>query len=65
MATFNEAGAPTSRKYVAQQGIGTIMSNLSKTFQTFLSHSSVFALEKEREKLNFQGVFASKKRFGG
>ena len=63
MATFNEAGAPTSRRYVAQQGIGTIMPNLSKTFQTFLPHSSVFALE--REKLNFQGVFASKKRFGG
>ena len=32
--------APTSRKYVAEQGIA--MPNGSKTFQIFRSHSSVF-----------------------
>ena len=31
MPTFNKASAPTSRKYVAEQGI--VMSNWSKTFQ--------------------------------
>ena len=31
-----------------------VMSNWSKTFQTFWSHSSVFLLEKQPEKLNFQ-----------
>ena len=52
MATFNETRALTSRKYVIEQGIA--MPNWSKTFQTFLSHSSVFALEKQPKNLNFQ-----------
>ena len=38
------------------------MPNLSKTFQTFLSHSSVFASEKQPEKLNFQSFLALRKR---
>ena len=50
MATFNEkTRAPTSRKYVAEQGI--VMPNWSKTFQTFQSHFSVFALEKQPKNL--------------
>ena len=44
VATFNETGAPTSRKYVAEQSI--VMPNWLKTFQTFWTHSSVCALEK-------------------
>ena len=44
LATFNEARAPTSRKYVAEQHI--LMPNWSKTFPTFWSDSPVFALEK-------------------
>ena len=55
VTTFNETGAPTSRKYVAEQGI--VMANSSKTFQTFWSHSSVFALEKQPKNLNFQRGF--------
>ena len=51
MATFNETRARTSRKYVAEQGI--LMQNLSETNQSIHSHSSVFALEKEPEDLNF------------
>ena len=43
MATLNEMCAPTSRKYVAEEGI--VMPNWLKTFQTFRSHSSLFALE--------------------
>ena len=50
MATFDEMREPTSRKYVAEEGI--VMSNRSKTFQTFWSHSSVFPIEKLRENLN-------------
>ena len=52
MATFSETHATTSRKDVAEQYI--VMSNWSKTFQTFWSHSSVFALEKQPKNLNFQ-----------
>ena len=60
MASFSETRAPTSRKYVVEQGLPT--PSRLKTFQTFWSISSVFALEKrpegrpERrpEKLNFQ-----------
>ena len=55
VTTFNETGAPTSRKYVAEQDI--VMANSSKTFQTFWSHSSVFALEKQPKNLNFQRGF--------
>ena len=43
VVTFNETPAPTSRKYVAEQGIG--MPNESKTFPTFRSHPAVFAFE--------------------
>ena len=52
MATFNKMRAPICRKYVAEQGI--VMSNWSKSFQTFWSHSSVLTLEKQAKKLNFQ-----------
>ena len=52
LATFNEKGALTSRKYVAQQDI--VMPNWSKIIRTFRLHSSVFAIEKLRKNLNFQ-----------
>ena len=52
MATFNETHAPTSRTFIATEGI--LMPNASKTFQSFLWGSSVFPLEKERKCLNFQ-----------
>ena len=55
MATFNETRAPTFRKYVVEQGI--VMPNWSKSFQTFWSHSSIFALEKKTKNLNFQSLF--------
>ena len=58
MATLNETRAPTSRKYVAEHDI--LMPNWSKTFQTFWSYSSVFALEKQPEKLNFQSFLPPK-----
>ena len=41
VAIFNEKLAPTSRKYVAEQGI--LMTNLLETLQFFRSQSSVFA----------------------
>ena len=63
VATLNETGAPTSRKYRVDQSI--VMPNWWKTFQTFWSHSSAFALEKEPKNLNFQSAFTSKKPFGG
>ena len=63
VATFNETCAPTSWKYVAQQGIG--MPTWSKIFQTFWLHSSVFALEKQSTSLNFPSVFTSNRPFGG
>ena len=44
VAAFNEARASNSRKNAAEQGI--VMPNWSKTFQTFWSQSSVFALAK-------------------
>ena len=56
MVTFNETRAPTSRKNLAEQGI--VMPNLSKTFQTFWLHYSVFALEKQRKNINFQSFYA-------
>ena len=49
MATFKETRAPTSREYVAEQGI--VIPNWSKIIQTFRLHSSVFAKEKLRENL--------------
>ena len=51
VATFNETRAPTSRKYVAEQGI--VMPNWSKRCQTFWLHSSVLALEKQLKNLSF------------
>ena len=42
-ATFNETRAPTSRKYLAEQGL--VMRTWSRAFQTFWLHSSVFALD--------------------
>ena len=63
VATFNETRAPTSRKYVAEQGLPSPY--LSKTFQTFWSNFSVFILEKQPEKVDFQKFFTSKKPFGG
>ena len=55
MATFNKTRAPTSRKYVSEQGI--VMLNWSKTFQTLWLHSSVFNLEKLPKNLNFHSFF--------
>ena len=63
VASFSEKHAPTSRKYVFEEGI--VIPNLSKTFQTFWSHSSVFSLEKQPKNLNFQSVFPSNRLFGG
>ena len=63
MATFNERRAPTSRNNVAEQGI--VMSNRSKTFQTYWSHSSIFALEKQPKNLSFHIFFISKRIVGG
>ena len=59
VATFSETRALTFLKYVDEQGI--VMPNSSKTFQTFWSHPSVFALEEEPTNLNFQNIFTSKK----
>ena len=59
VATFNEGRAPTSRKYVAEQGIA--MPNWSKTFQNFWSYSLIFALEKQPKNLNFYNFFISKR----
>ena len=58
VATFNETGAPTSRKYVTEQGI--VIPNWSKIFQTFWSHSSIFALQKQPKTLNFQSFLPLK-----
>ena len=63
MANFNETRAPTSKKYVAEQGM--VMPNWSKTFQTFWSHSSNFALEKQPKNITFHSVFTSKRPFNG
>ena len=63
VATLYETHAPTSRKYIAEQGIA--ISNRSKTFPTFWSHSSVFPLEKQPKNLNFQNFFTSYRPFGG
>ena len=63
VATFSETRAPTSRKYVDEQGI--VMPNWSKTSQTFWLLFTVFTLEKQPENLNFQKVFTSKRPFLG
>ena len=62
-ATFNEAGASTSKTYVAE--IGIMMPNLSKAFPIFCSHFSVFSSEKQHKYLNFQNVITSNRPFGG
>ena len=55
--TFNETRAPTSRKYVAEQGL--MMSYLFLAIQSFWWYSSVFALGKYLKNLNFHGFFTS------
>ena len=42
-----------------------VMPNWSILFQCVSSHSSIFVLEKQPEKLNFQSFFTSKKHIGG
>ena len=63
LATFNERRAPTSRKYVTEQGI--VMPNWWKITETFRSHSSVFALEKQLKNLTFESFFISNTPFCG
>ena len=65
MATFNKRRAPTSRIYICEQGI--VMPNLSKMFQTFWLHSSIFNLEKPPKNLNFYSFFLPliNRAFGG
>ena len=55
--------SPTSRKYVAEQGI--MMPSLWQILHSFWSHSSVFFSEKYPENLNFQGFFTTKTSFDG
>ena len=55
VATFNVTRAPTSRKYVAEQGM--VMPIWSKRFPAFRSDSSVFASEKRPKNLNFESFF--------
>ena len=50
-ATFNERGAPTSKKYLAE--LGLMMRNSSKAFQSFWLHFSFLALEKQPKNLRF------------
>ena len=63
MATFNERRAPASRKHVAQQGI--VIPILSKIIETFRSHSSAFAVEKQPKNPFFKGLFISNRNFAG
>ena len=63
VATFNEPRAVTSRKHVAENGI--VMPNWSKTFDTFWSKSSNFALENQPTNLDFHSVFTSNRPFCG
>ena len=62
MGFFNEMRAPTSRRYVAEEGI--VLSNWLKLFQIFWLHSSVFLWEKQPKNLNFHSFFMSKKIVG-
>ena len=51
-ASLNGTCAATSRKYAVEQSLPKPI--WSKISQTFMSHSSVFALEKQPEKLILQ-----------
>ena len=51
MATFSETRAPSSRKYIAEQGV--LIPNLSETLQSSWLYSSTSALEKFSKTLNF------------
>ena len=57
MATFSETCAPTSRKYIAEQG--TMARSMAGTL-TFLSHFSVFAFEKYPKSIKYQKFFTFK-----
>ena len=61
VAIFNVTRAPTSRKYVVQQGLPTPI--WLKIFQNFWSHSLVFALEATLN-LNYHSLFISKRIVG-
>ena len=63
VANVNERHTTTSRKYVAEQVI--VVLKWSNTFQTFWTHSSVFALEKQPKNLNFSSVFTYNRIIGG
>ena len=52
LPSFNETRAPTSRRYVAEQG--TVIANWLKIYQIFRLDSSVCPLEKEAKNLNFE-----------
>ena len=58
MATFSEMCALTSKQNVSETGM--IILNLSEKLQFFWSHFSVFALEKQPEKLNIQSFLPLK-----
>ena len=55
LGTFNERRTSTSRKHASEQGI--VMSNCSKTFQNFRSHSFVFLFRKTTYKSKFSKTF--------
>ena len=57
MATSNERRAPTSGKYVPEQGI--VITNGSKIIQIFRPHTSVFALQKRPKNPILQSFFLS------
>ena len=61
VATFNETGARTSKKYVAEQDIS--MTNWSKPLQSFCEDSPVFAFKKNVNNVKFWGFFTSKRTF--
>ena len=63
VATFNETRAPAYTKYIAEQSI--VMPNWSKIIQTYRSHSSVFALEKQPKNVNFQSFLPLIDLLGG
>ena len=54
VSTSKEKRAATPKKYLAEQ---RTVPNWPKTFQTFRSHSSVFAIERLPKNLNFQSFF--------
>ena len=60
VAIFSETCALTSRKCVFEPGIS--IPNLLEKVQIFLSHSSVFALGKYPENLNFHSFLSLKDR---